>query len=76
MKGREGAAVIEIHAYPVPALCAGVHDGLAAFVVQPGPVVRAGFHRQALAVHHDGAADLELRLTVVVAGLFLTRAFA
>ena len=70
-KGRQGAAVEQIHADPVPAHRLGMHQRLAPFVVHPGRAL----HRQRSAFDRQGAADLKLRQAVVEARLPLVWPF-
>ncbi len=80
-EGRERAAVVQVHADPVPAHGLGVHQGLAPLVVQPGArrargsaAVRAD--GKAPARQRDGAEHCQLGLAVVVARLLRLRPLA
>ena len=71
-KSRQRAAIVQVHADPVPAPGFGVQQFIAPFMVQPG--FAADF--KALPAQCDLPAGGQLRLAVVVAGLARVRPLA
>ena len=64
-KGGERAAVVEVHADPVPTLGVGVQQFFAPLMVQPS----LARDIESLPLQGDLAAGVQLRVAVVVAGL-------
>ena len=71
-KRHQRAAVVEVHADPVPAGGAGIEVGVAPLVVEPGAAGDAG----GPALDRERAPHGELRLAVVAARLFRPRPLA